>query len=127
MSVVVIQGPGEKSLAEETTRAAAPARLAVIATTIEELMGLLAHARCVVAADSGPLHLAAALGTQVIGLYGPTDPARNGPFVPGAVIVHKARPDEISYKRRTDFSAAMLRITVEDVLAAAEALLKAPE
>jgi heptosyltransferase-1 len=71
--------------------------------------------------------LAAALGTQVIGLYGPTDPARNGPFVPGAVIVHKARPDEISYKRRTDFSAAMLRITVEDVLAAAEALLKAPE
>jgi heptosyltransferase-1 len=127
MSVVVIQGPGEKSLTEETTRAAAPARLAVIATTIEELMGLLAHARCVVAADSGPLHLAAALGTQVIGLYGPTDPARNGPFVPGAVIVHKARPDEISYKRRTDFSAAMLRITVEDVLAAAEALLKAPE
>jgi heptosyltransferase I len=127
MSVVVIQGPGEKSLAEETARAAAPARPAILATTIEELMGLLAHARCVVAADSGPLHLAAALGTQVIGLYGPTDPARNGPFVPGAVIVHKARPDEISYKRRSNFSAAMLRITVEDVLAAADTLLKAPE
>ena len=45
-------------------------------------MGLLAHARCMVAADSGPLHLAAALGTPVVGLYGPTDPARNGPFVP---------------------------------------------
>ena len=127
VSVVVIQGPGEKSLAEETARAAVPARPAILATTIEELMGLLAHARCVVAADSGPLHLAAALGTQVIGLYGPTDPARNGPFVPGAVIVHKARPDEISYKRRSGFSAAMLRITVEDVLAAADALLKAPE
>jgi hypothetical protein len=40
--------------------------------------------------------------------------------------VHKARPDEISYKRRSDFSAAMLRITVEDVLAATEAVLKAP-
>jgi len=127
MSVVVIQGPGEESLAEETARAAAPARPAILATTIEELMGLLAHARCAVAADSGPLHLAAALGTQVIGLYGPTDPARNGPFAPGAVIVDKARPDEISYKRRSDFSAAMLRITVEDVLAAADALLKDPE
>ncbi len=89
-------------------------------------MGLLAHARCLVAADSGPLHLAAALGAPVIGLYGPTDPARNGPFVPGAVIVHHARPDEISYKRRSEYSAAMLRITVQDVLAATDALLKAP-
>jgi heptosyltransferase-1 len=89
-------------------------------------MGLLAHARCLIAADSGPLHLAAALGTPVVGLYGPTDPARNGPYVPGAVIVQKARPEEISYKRRSNYSAAMLRITVEDVLAATHALLKAP-
>ena len=124
--VVVIHGPGEKSLAEEVARAATPARSTVIATTIEELMGLLAHARCVVAADSGPLHLAAALGTPVVGLFGPTDPARNGPFVPRALIVHKARPDEISYKRRSEYSAAMLRITVEDVMAATDALLKAP-
>lgn len=126
MSVVVIQGPGEQFVAEEVTRAAVPARPIIIATTIEELMGLVAHARCVIAADSGPLHLAAALGTPVVGLYGPTDPARNGPFVQGAVIVHKARPDEISYKRHSDFSAAMLRITVEDVLAATDAVLKAP-
>jgi heptosyltransferase-1 len=88
-------------------------------------MGLLAHARCLIAADSGPLHLAAALGTPVVGLYGPTDPARNGPFVPGAIVVHKARPEEISYKRRAEYSAAMLRISVDDVLAAADPLLKA--
>jgi len=55
------------------------------------------------AADSGPLHLAAALGTPVVGLYGPTDPARNGPFVPGAIVVSEARPEEISYKRRQLF------------------------
>jgi lipopolysaccharide heptosyltransferase I len=126
MHVVVIHGPGEISLAEEVARAAAPARPAVIATALEELMGLLSHARCVVAADSGPLHLAAALGAPVVGLYGPTDPARNGPFAPGAAIVHKARPEEISYKRRSDYSAAMLRITVEDVLAATASLLKGP-
>lgn len=122
--IVVIHGPGEKSAAEEVLRAAAPARPAILATTIEELMGLLAHARFLIAADSGPLHLAAALGTPVVGLYGPTDPARNGPFVPGAIIVHKARPEEISYKRRAEYSAAMLRITVDDVLAAADPLLK---
>ena len=123
--VIVIYGPGEKALAEEVVRTAAPVRPLAIGTTIEELMGLLAHAQCLVAVDSGPLHLAAALGTRVVGLYGPTDPARNGPFVPGAVIVHEARPEEISYKRRDDYSPAMLRITVDDVMAAADALGKA--
>jgi lipopolysaccharide heptosyltransferase I len=125
LQVVVIHGPGEEALAEETCRAASPATPIVMATTIEELMGLLAHARCVVAADSGPLHLAAALGVPVVGLYGPTDPARNGPFVPGAVIVSEARPDEISYKRRASYSPAMLRITVEQVLDAADSCVKA--
>ena len=125
LRAIVIHGPGEESLAEEVCRAAHPATPAVMRTTIEELMGLLAHARCVVAADSGPLHLAAALGASVVGLYGPTDPTRNGPFVPGAVIVSEARPEEISYKRRTTFSPAMLRITVEQVLQAAHSCLKA--
>ena len=124
MRVVVIHGPGEIEIAEEVLRAAAPATPALISTTIEELMGLLAHARCLIAADSGPLHLAAALGTPVVGLYGPTDPARNGPYAANAAILHKARPEEISYKRRTEFSPSMLRITVDDVMAATESLLK---
>ena len=126
LRVVVIHGPGEKSAAEEVLRAAAPAQPVIVPTTIEELMGLLSHARCLIAADSGPLHLAAALGTPVVGLFGPTDPARNGPFAPHAIVVHKARPEEISYKRRAEYSPSMLRITVRDVLAAAEPLLKVP-
>ena len=125
LSVVVIQGRGESAIAEEVCRAASPARPTVIATTIEELMGLLAHARCMLAADSGPLHLAAALGTPVVGLYGPTDPARNGPFVPGAIVVSEARPEEINYKRRKTTSPAMLRIGVEKVLDAVDSCLKA--
>ena len=125
LRAVVIHGPGEKPLAEEVSRAAHPAAPIVMATTIEELMGVLAHARCAVAADSGPLHLAAALGTRVVGLYGPTDPARNGPFAPGAAIVSEARPEEISYKRRASYSPSMLRITVEQVLDAADSCLKA--
>lgn len=126
MRAVLIHGPGEKQIAEDVLRAAAPSRPALLSTTIEELMGLLAHARCLIAADSGPLHLAAALGTPVVGLYGPTDPARNGPYVSKAIIVHKALPEEISYKRRTEYSTAMLRIMVDDVMAATEALLKVP-
>jgi heptosyltransferase I len=123
---VVVHGPGEESLAQQVCNAAAPARPVTIRTTIEELMGLLAHAQCVIAADSGPLHLAAALGTPVVGLYGPTDPARNGPFVPGAVILSQARPEEISYKRRAAYSPAMLRIGVDQVVEAAISSLQAP-
>jgi lipopolysaccharide heptosyltransferase I len=125
LRVVVIQGPGEESLVGQVCAAAAPARPVVIRSTIEELMGLLAHARCMVAADSGPLHLAAALGTAVVGLYGPTDPARNGPFVPGAVMISQARPEEISYKRRATYSPAMLRISVSQVVGAAISCLQA--
>jgi heptosyltransferase-1 len=117
---IVIHGPGEEELAEAVCRAASPANPVAIRTTIEELIGLLAHARCVVAADSGPLHLAAALGTPVVGLYGPTDPARNGPFSLGAITLSEARPGEISYKRRTSYSPLMLRITVAQVLDAVE-------
>src|ERR1700693_3368017 len=68
MHVVVIHGPGEKSLGEEVLRATAPARPAAIATTIEELMGLLTQARCLVAAGSGALRLAAARGPPGVGL-----------------------------------------------------------
>jgi heptosyltransferase-1 len=124
LRVVIIHGPGEKSIAEQVCRAASPARPEILPTTIEELMGLLAHAKCLLAADSGPLHLAAALGTPVVGLYGPTDPARNGPFFPGAIVLTQARPEEISYKRRDTFSPAMLRITVEQVLHAVETSLR---
>jgi lipopolysaccharide heptosyltransferase I len=124
LPAIVVRGPGEEALAESVCRAAAPAEPFIMATTVGELMALLACARCVVAADSGPLHLAAALGAPVVGLYGPTDPARNGPFVPGAAILTAARPQEISYKRRMAPSAAMLRITVEQVLAAADSCLR---
>ena len=124
---ILLCAPHEESIAEEARQSAHPAKPIVMATTLEELMGLLAHARCVVAADSGPLHLAAALGAPVVGLYGPTDPARNGPFVPGAVIVSEARPEEISYKRRATYSPAMLRISVERVLDAVDTCLKASD
>ncbi len=116
-------------LAREVLRAATPAQPLLISTTIEELMGLIAHARCLIAADSGPLHLAAALGTPVVGLYGPTDPARNGPFVPGARIVHKARPEEIKLQATRGLTQILSHAAnhgTKDVMAATETLLKVP-
>lgn len=71
---VVAWGPGERDLAEAVGGDIAPE------TNLRELAALLKNARVVIGGDTGPLHLAAALGTKVVGLYGPTDPTRNGPY-----------------------------------------------
>jgi lipopolysaccharide heptosyltransferase I len=71
---LVVWGPGEEGLARTIGAEVAPA------TNFRELAFVLKHAKLVIGADTGPLHLAAALGTPLIGLYGPTDPARNGPY-----------------------------------------------
>jgi lipopolysaccharide heptosyltransferase I len=71
---LIAWGPGEESIARAIGAEVAPA------TNFRELAFLLSRARLVIGADTGPLHLAAALGTPVIGLYGPTNPARNGPY-----------------------------------------------
>lgn len=71
---LAVWGPGERELAEAIGARMAPP------TNLRELAGLLQKAEVVIGADTGPLHLAAALGTKVVGLYGPTDPRRNGPY-----------------------------------------------
>lgn len=76
--VTVLWGPGEDELARAIA-AGSPA-VAAPRTDLGALTWALSQARVVVAGDTGPLHLAAALGTPVVGLYGPTDPARNGPW-----------------------------------------------
>lgn len=76
--VVVLWGPGEEALAREIAEGGV-AELAP-PTDLRELSFVLGRAGCVVAGDTGPLHLAAALATPVVGLFGPTNPARNGPW-----------------------------------------------
>ena len=71
---LAVWGPGEEERARAIGCRVAPP------TTLRELARLVATASAVVGADTGPLHLAAALGTPVVGLYGPTDPRRNGPY-----------------------------------------------
>jgi len=120
---VVTIGPGEEELAAQLVNAAGDPPPAVILVGLGPLMALLKRAKFVVAADTGPMHLASALDVPTIGLFGPTDPARNGPFSKKDVVVHNTGVSPITYKRGDSYSLSMLAITTEQVVAAVEARL----
>ena len=78
--ILLLWGPNEVHLAREIRDRMSARTIFAPPTDLDELTGLLRRAALVVAADTGPLHLAAALGTPCVGLYGPTRAARNGPY-----------------------------------------------
>lgn len=78
--VYVLWGPGERPLAEQVCAAASNgAAEPTPETTLLDIVAVIARARLVVSGDTGPLHIAAALGVPLVGIFGPTDPRRNGP------------------------------------------------
>jgi heptosyltransferase I len=117
---VVSFGPSERELAETVLTVAGSPKPILLEMNLVELMALLRRAKFFVGGDTGPLHLASALGTPVIGLYGPTDPARNGPYSPVDIVVRNARPEETTYDRGSTHAPTMCSITVEQVVAAIE-------
>ncbi len=96
-------------------------------TTLREYVELVRRARLVVAADTGPLHLACAAGTPVVALFGPTDPRRNGPFDPADEVVRAVPPCAPCYRRRCEVHRGVMdAIPVADVLAACSRRLSRP-
>lgn len=118
-------GPGEERLAQELVSAAGTLPPVVLPLGLGPLMALLRRAKFVVSADTGPLHLASALGTPVVGLYGPTDPARNGPYGGTSVVIRNPSKSETTYRRGASYSSPMLSITVDQVADAVARLLDA--
>jgi hypothetical protein len=78
--ILLLWGPDEANLAREIRDGLSARAMLAPPTDLDELAGLLRRAALVVASDTGPLHLAAALGTPCLGLYGPTRSSRNGPY-----------------------------------------------
>jgi lipopolysaccharide heptosyltransferase I len=81
--VLVVWGPGEETIARRIAPGGPSRAVLGPATSLDELVAFLRRASVLVAADTGPLHLAAAVGTPCVGLYGPTSAVRNGPYGPG--------------------------------------------
>ena len=78
--VIIVWGPGEREMASEVGALMSFFPIIAPLTNLKQLLFLLSRVDLVIAGDTGPLHLAAAMGTPVIGLYGPTDPLLNGPY-----------------------------------------------
>jgi heptosyltransferase-1 len=128
-------GPGDDDLVAAVHAASGDANPLPYRSDLEQLMAVLRSAVCVIGGDTGPLHLAVALGTPVVALFGPTDPARNGPYplakcsAPAAKenIVLRSPHAVTSYKRRDQHDPAMLEITVEEVFDAVHGQTGTPE
>jgi len=118
---LVSWGPGEEALADRVVAASEGTAVRSFPTTLLDYVEIARRARLVVAADTGPLHLACAVGTPVVALFGPTDPARNGPFSPEDVVIRRTPPCAPCYSRTCVRHAAIMDgIAVAEVRAAAE-------
>jgi heptosyltransferase-1 len=114
-------GPGEEELAR-SAEAASGAIAKAMSCTISELIALTRRAQLFIGGDTGPLHLAAALRVPVVAIFGPTDPARNGPYGTRSIVLRS--PGSItSHARRSAADQGLLTIGSDAVLRAAGNLL----
>ena len=119
--VFVNAGPGEVLLADEVVKRTGGGATSLLCS-IEQLIAITRRVSLAIAGDTGPLHLACALGRPVVGIYGPTDPGRNGPF--GTRFkVFRSPESKRDHARREEPEAGLLTISPEEVLEAAEELL----
>ena len=116
---VVTWGPDDKTTAAAVVDGSAGAAALAPQTSIADLIAIVRGAALMVSGDTGPVHLAAAVGTPVVGIYGPTDAARNGPWSADDVTVSRFTACGCHYQRRCRVARWCLEdITVDDVIAA---------
>lgn len=117
----VLWGPGEEGLAREVVAASAGAARLGPPTGVGDLLALARGAALMISGDTGPLHIATAAGTPTVAIFGPTDPARNGPWSPADAVVSRYPACGCHYERRCRRRAWCLEsVTVPEVTAAVQ-------
>ena len=122
LATVVNYGPGEEELAR-AVESGSNGTARTISCSVGELIALTRRARLFIGGDTGPLHLAAALGVPVVAIFGPTDPARNGPFTSKSVVLRNPL-SRTSLSHTSTPDPGLLQITPEEVISAARRLLE---
>ena len=116
---VVTWGPGDETMATAVVDGAAGAAELAPTTSISDVVAIVRAATLMVSGDTGPVHLAAAVGTPIVGIYGPTDAARNGPWSVDDVTVSRFTTCSCHHHRRCRVARWCLEdISVDDVTAA---------
>jgi heptosyltransferase II len=123
--IAIVGGPLERPLGEAIAAALnVPARVLCGETTLGELVGVLSRLRLLLTNDSGPMHLAAALGVPVVAVFGPTDWRETGPVGDRHRLVREPVPCSPCLLRECPIDhRCMRRVGVETVLHEARALL----
>ena len=114
-------GPGEEDLAH-AVEAASGGAAETFSGSLTQLIALTRRARLFIGGDTGPMHLAAALRVPVVAIFGPTDPARNGPFGTRTIVL-RSPSSSTSYRHVFQSDSGLLEISSGQVVAAARQLL----
>jgi lipopolysaccharide heptosyltransferase I len=125
---VALWGPGEQNLARAIVEASRGAAVAAPPTGLPDLLALARQASLMLSGDTGPTHIAAAVSTPVVALFGPTDPERNGPWSSADRVVSRHSACDCPYQRRCRREPSrwcLGDITESDVRAAIDARLEA--
>jgi lipopolysaccharide heptosyltransferase I len=120
LNILLAWGPGEKPMAETIADLMTEKSWIAPKTSIQESIALFRHASMMISCDSGPLHICAAMGIPTVSIFGPTDPARNGPYGPNHLVVCKEQPCSFCWKKSCAIEThdCMDQIEVEDVFQA---------
>jgi len=118
---VVLWGPGEEAAASSVVAASGGAAEQAPATSITDILAIAIGASLMVSGDTGPLHIAGAVGTPIVALFGPTRAERNGPWSPADISISRIDQCVCHYERRCRRAQPCIDdISVDDVVAAVE-------
>jgi len=118
---VVLWGPGEEAAASAVVAASGGAAEQAPATSITDILAIAKGASLMVSGDTGPLHIAGAVGTPIVALFGPTRAERNGPWSPADISISRIDQCVCHYERRCRRAQPCIDdISVDDVVAAVE-------
>jgi heptosyltransferase-1 len=121
LKTLVNCAPGEEVLAQQLV-ASSGGHAFIVRCTIGQLIALTRRARLFLGGDTGPLHLAASLGVPVVGIFGPTDPARTGPFGTRAIALRNPE-SQTTFSHHEQPEEGLMKITAEEAISAARYLL----
>ena len=124
-SILALGTPSEQTVCQQVAAAAAPNGLNLAgATTLEELSAVLALSAVVLCNDSGGMHLAAALGTPLVALFGITNPEQTGPLGKSIrILQHSERRTRDIPRHSPEAQKALLSISVDEATQSALSLL----